>query len=260
MEGRLRKAGIDILGEVPWGTHFCQFYQTREDLLDILLPYFKAGLENNEFCMWVTSQPLSEKEALKAMRKAVADFDRYLDKGQIEILPHTEWYLRGDSFESRRVLNGWVDKLDRAIARGFDGLRLTGNTFWLEKEDWRDFVAYEEEVNNIIGRYPMIAMCTYSFDKCRAAEIIDVVGTHQFALSKREGKWDLIESAEHRRAVEALKESEARYRSLFENLINGFSYHRIITDEAGKPVDYVFVEVNSAFEKLTGLKRRNIIG
>ena len=60
MEEELRKTGIDILGDVPWGTHFCQFYQTKEDLIDILVPYFKAGLENNEFCLWVTSERVHE--------------------------------------------------------------------------------------------------------------------------------------------------------------------------------------------------------
>jgi hypothetical protein len=44
-----RISGIDIIGDIPWGTHFCQFYQTREDLIDILVPHFKAGLENNDF-------------------------------------------------------------------------------------------------------------------------------------------------------------------------------------------------------------------
>jgi len=63
-----RKTGIDIIGDVPWGTHFCQFYQTKQDLIDILVPYFKAGLENNEFCMWVTSEPLNKKEAEEVMR------------------------------------------------------------------------------------------------------------------------------------------------------------------------------------------------
>lgn len=36
----LRKFGIDIVGDVAWGTHFCQFYQTKQDLIDILVPYF----------------------------------------------------------------------------------------------------------------------------------------------------------------------------------------------------------------------------
>jgi len=43
-----RKTGIDVIGDVPWGTHLCQFYQDKRDLIDILVPYFKAGLENNE--------------------------------------------------------------------------------------------------------------------------------------------------------------------------------------------------------------------
>ena len=38
-----RKSGIALVGDLPWGTHFCQFYRTRKDLLDILVPYFKAG-------------------------------------------------------------------------------------------------------------------------------------------------------------------------------------------------------------------------
>ena len=40
--------GFDII-DVHWGTHFCQFYQTREDLMDILVPYFKVGLEDYDY-------------------------------------------------------------------------------------------------------------------------------------------------------------------------------------------------------------------
>ncbi len=109
--------GIDIIGAVPWGTHFCQFYQTKADLLDTLVPYFKAGLENNEFCMWITSDPLSAQEAGQAMRRAMPDFADRLARGQIEILPHTDWYLKGGSFDQQRVLDGWVDKLNAARPR-----------------------------------------------------------------------------------------------------------------------------------------------
>ncbi|MGB5139360.1 MAG: PAS domain S-box protein, partial [Candidatus Zixiibacteriota bacterium] len=61
-------------------------------------------------------------------------------------------------------------------------------------------------------------------------------------------------------ARDALQESEARYRSLFENLIDGFAYHKILVDANGKPIDYVFLEVNDAFEQMTELKREDIIG
>ena len=69
MKENLRNSGIDIIGDVSWGTHICQFYQTKEDLTDILVPYFKAGLENNEFCLWVTSQPLEVEDAKEALEK-----------------------------------------------------------------------------------------------------------------------------------------------------------------------------------------------
>ena len=208
-----RKTGIDILSDVPWGIHVCQFYQTKEDLIDILVPYLKAGLENNEFCMWVTSEPLSGKEAKKAMRETVPNFDQYLKRGQIEIVPHEEFYLKEGTFNIQRVLNAWIDKHNQALAQDYDGLRLTGNTFWLEKKDWRNFIAYEEKMNNVIDKYGMMAICTYSLDKCGASEVIDVVSNHQFALRKREANWELMQKSKPKegketRAVEAIEKKK----------------------------------------------------
>ena len=86
MEKAFRKTGIDIIGDVPWGTHLCQFYQTKKDLIDILVPYFKAGLENNEFCMWITSGLLKVEDAKASLKKVVKNLDHFVKKGQIEIL------------------------------------------------------------------------------------------------------------------------------------------------------------------------------
>ena len=207
MENPLRESGIGILGKVPWGTHFCQFYQSKKDLLDILVPYFKTGLQNNEFCMWICSEPLGIEDAKKALRKALPNLGRYLKKGQIKILPHTEWYLRSGRFSSTRVLKGWLDKLNEAQAKGFDGLRLTGNTFWLEKKDWQRFADYEEEINNVISQYRMIALCTYSLDRCGVQEVIDVINNHQSTLIRRSGRWTLVESMSKRQAEEALRQA-----------------------------------------------------
>ncbi len=221
MQERIRRTGIDIIGNVPWGTHFCQFYQTQQDLLDVLIPYFTAGLESNEFCMWITSEPLGAKEAREALGAAIPNLDRYLESGQLEIIPHSEWYLKGGSFDSQRVLDGWLGKLEGALARGYAGLRLTGNTFWLEKPDWNDFTDYEEVINSVIGRYRMLAACTYCLDKCSALEVLDVIRNHQFALIKRDGQWETIESSERKRLSEALLASEERYRRIVETAAEG---------------------------------------
>ena len=195
MSRELRKTGLDIIGDVPWGTHYCLFYQTKEDLNDILVPYFKAGLENNELCVWITSIPLSEKEAEKTMRRAVPDFDQYLKRGQIEIASYDGWYLKEGSFSLQRVLNAWVDKLNQAQVKGYDGLRVTGNTFWLKKRYWKSFADYEAEVDSAINKYRMITVCTYSIDKCGANEVLDVVARHCTGLILREGKWEILKKA-----------------------------------------------------------------
>ena len=61
-------------------------------------------------------------------------------------------------------------------------------------------------------------------------------------------------------AEQALMESEERYHSLFERMTEGFAIHEMIYDENGKPCDYRFLDVNPAFERLTGLKKENVIG
>ncbi len=66
--------------------------------------------------------------------------------------------------------------------------------------------------------------------------------------------------SERKQAEEALRESEERYRELFARMIDGFAVHEIILDDSGSPVDYRFIEVNSAFERITGLKAKDITG
>jgi PAS domain S-box-containing protein len=63
-----------------------------------------------------------------------------------------------------------------------------------------------------------------------------------------------------RNAEDDLKKSEKKFRSLFENMHEGCAYHKILTDENNRPVDYEFLMVNSSFEKATGLKRESAIG
>jgi len=65
---------------------------------------------------------------------------------------------------------------------------------------------------------------------------------------------------ERMQAEEALRQSEERYRTLFEAMTEGFALHEIICDERGQPCDYRFLEINSAFERLTGLKRATLLG
>ena len=65
---------------------------------------------------------------------------------------------------------------------------------------------------------------------------------------------------EKRRAEETLRESEERYRSLFSRMTDSFALLAVIHDQHGRPVDYRFLDVNPAFERLMGVKRAEVIG
>ncbi len=54
--------------------------------------------------------------------------------------------------------------------------------------------------------------------------------------------------------------NEKNFKTFFERMIDGFAYHKIVVDEVGKPVDYVFLEINNVFERMTGLKRDEVLG
>jgi diguanylate cyclase (GGDEF)-like protein/PAS domain S-box-containing protein len=60
------------------------------------------------------------------------------------------------------------------------------------------------------------------------------------------------------RVQDAMAESERRYRSLFENMLEGFAYCKMLFDDRGHPIDFVYLDVNGAFGKLTGLE--NVVG
>lgn len=228
---RLRKSGLDAVGEIPWGTHFCHFYATREDLTDILVPYFREGLRSNEFCMWVASEPLAADQARSALRAAIPDLDGCLARGQVEILDYKQWYTKSGGFDGAAVSQGWARKLDQALKRGFEGMRVTGNTFWLEEEIWQDFKHYEENIHSTIEGLPILALSAYSLEKCSVGKILDVAAIHDFALVRNAGRWERIRSVAHDAEL-ALRESRERLARFAE-----MSFEGIVISEHGRIVD-----------------------
>ncbi len=254
----ITSTGIDVLETVSWGTHMCNFYDTKQDLLDILVPFFKAGLENNELCLWITANPfLTSEETKDELRKMIPGIDANFENRDIEILSDKEWYLVEDKFNPELVFKGWLDKLEWALGNGYTGLRVNGNYSWLDSAVWKDFIDYERKLNEFLIGRKIIALCTYPLSRCSAKAVLDVTHTHEYSLSKRSGQWEVVEVpslkqskekmmlrnteleervfnrnnqmdiaidelknevAEHKQTENSLMKSEANFRSVFENI------------------------------------------
>jgi PAS domain S-box-containing protein len=196
----LTATGISIMSDMSWGTHFCYFYETQQDLLDASVPFFQAGLENGEFCLWIVYTPITEADALQALRDAIPALDRYLAEGAMEIWVHPEPLFIGDIPEPRASVLSLHEKLGTALARGFAGMRVAGSPACLQKANTESFREFEQELGGSIANLRMIALCHFPLAESSAAEIVDAARTHQFVVARREGEWEILESPEIRLA------------------------------------------------------------
>jgi len=196
---KLRDTGLKAVGEVPWGTHFSIFYETKKDLLEIVVPFFKAGLQANEFCLWIVanSELLTINEAKAVLHEAVPDLDRLLKNGNIEIVPYSEWFLTGRAVNIRKAIARFRQKVSEAANRGFSGTRLTGSPAWMRDNlRARSFRQFEQKFDGQLTREQMIAACTFPLKLSGAEDILDAARTHQFAVTVRKGAWKRVEIAD----------------------------------------------------------------
>jgi DNA-binding CsgD family transcriptional regulator len=220
-----RRTGIPPVGPVPWGSHVYMFYETLEDLVDAHGEYFGAGLIDNERCVWVLSELVDRDRAIAGLRKAIPGFDDYLAAGTIELIPGCEWYLREDKVDPHRITGAWLAKLDEALAQGLAGLRVSGNAFWMDSHLWDSFLQYEEEIHRSLAGTRAVALCTYPLPLSRAADLLDVARAHHIAVTRRNGKWEFVESSQ---LAEARREI-SRLNNAIDILSRPFPGHELLT-------------------------------
>lgn len=158
MEERMLASGLDAVTQLPWGSHFCQFYSGTQELIEAVGPYFAAGLRANERCVWVAGEPLAAEQARALFSGALPGLDRHIISGQM----------------------GFAAGLREVSAAGYAGLRLAG-----------------ERLCALAGR-SALTLCTYGLQNCRAHAVIEAVRGHHFALARHDGQWERIESASGR--------------------------------------------------------------
>ena len=219
------RSGIEPAGDLPWGSHLCLFYETAQDLIDANADYFCAGLEDGEFCLWAVSDPLSCEMALDGLRERIPDVDGHVAAGRLLLVPGYGWYLRGKPFHPRHITEYWLATLSEARAKGFSGLRASGNAFWLEADLWSDFREYEADLHRSMADKRMIALCTYALSGSRSSDLLEVARLHRCAITRRKGRWELLETFESSPA----SGRSGALNGVADNLLASFPGHEMLT-------------------------------
>lgn len=190
--------------DLPWGSHVCQLYSSKEEQLQLLVPYFKQGLERNEVCVWLVAD-LTVDEARNALRAAVPDLDRFLAKGQMHIRHYSDLYTNADgNVKPAAQLSEQFAAMQSTVApNGFAGLRASGSVSWIrDEENMGRFMEYETKVNCAIQNARIMAVCTYpahAASMCRCRELIHSHG--RFFVKRGEWVHDRSKDAEKIEAV-----------------------------------------------------------
>src|SRR6266481_1096738 len=86
---------------------------------------------------WITSDPLNAQDARQLLSKLQPDLADREASGQITIVDFADWYLGPNRSVTAEALRTGLHRLAAAQKRGWAGVRMSGNSFWLERKYWR---------------------------------------------------------------------------------------------------------------------------
>ena len=191
----LTNCGLQGIDRIPYGIHMCHFYRDREDLVDALVPFFIAGLNNNERCIWITAEPLDASGARLALQAAGTDVGAAVRSGALVIQDYSEFYLRSKGMKSSQVVELWLAEEERALEEGYSGLRITGNASFVTPETWPDFMDYEALVHRAFEGRRIVSLCSYDERRCAPADMHGVMRRHSAVLRRPDEAWQINVSA-----------------------------------------------------------------
>lgn len=185
--------GVPGIKGIPYGAHLCHFYDGQQDLTEALIPYFEAGLRNNERCIWVTADPLRAAQAKAALKSAVPGTDAFLAQDTLRILDFSDWYTTSEGKpKGRGVVNAWLEEERAALADGHAGLRINGNTSFLADGDWDAFIEHEHALSAAFQGRKIVTLCSYGVERRDAARTLDVVHSHHSTLHRTDSSWQVL--------------------------------------------------------------------
>jgi len=191
----LTDCGLPGIRQIPYGVHMCQFYDGPEELAAALVPYFIAGLRANERCIWVCAEPLPAVDAKARLAAAGVDVDAALASGALILRDFSEWYAESSHLKGLEVVKQWLEAEERALAEGYQGIRITGNVTFLTPDTWSMFMDYEKAVDQAFNGRRIVTLCTYPRAGTGAAEVAEVLHRHSCALEHPDEGWQILTAA-----------------------------------------------------------------
>ncbi|HKZ94548.1 MAG TPA: MEDS domain-containing protein [Candidatus Bathyarchaeia archaeon] len=177
-----KEAVLDLVPQLKPTDHAIMFYEYPEDKYRVLFDYLKAGLDSQEAVAYVAGIDETPSQVRNLMQKRGIDADLCEKKGMLQIMSYKDWYLIGGEFNVQRTIALWARLLGDALADGFKGLRVAGDTTWFFKCDMKEkLLEYENSLHRVLD-VPLIAICAYSLPVLMQQDqvqlVVDLIKAH----------------------------------------------------------------------------------
>jgi len=155
-----------VLASIKHGSHSCAFYETDDDLIDLVIPFLSSRADRDELCVWMMLDSVCDAERTRAAERGIEPYRA------------RDLYLEGPHFEYGPVTKFCNEKLHEAVSCGHSGMCVSGDATWLQPRDWKTFLDYEADLNSLIADKPVTLLCTYPLSASKAGDLRDVARAH----------------------------------------------------------------------------------
>jgi hypothetical protein len=100
-----------------------------------------------------------------------------------------EWYGDPAALKAEEIIARCIDEEERALADGFSGLRITGNTSFVPRETWGGLMEFEKKFHQRIRNRRIVACCSYHAHQCQPVDVLEVASRHDAALERPDQHW-----------------------------------------------------------------------
>jgi sugar-specific transcriptional regulator TrmB len=150
-----------ILKHMKPRDHVILIYESREAKRNTLFSYVDKGLKKGEAATYICSEE-SPDEIRAAMHQFGIDVEKYEKQGALGILPYTDMYIKDGVFNLDDVMEVWSRSYNDAMAKGFSGMRVTGEMSCFIKHNLvEELIEYEHALHTVLD-IPMMAICAYN--------------------------------------------------------------------------------------------------
>ena len=159
--------------------HIAAFFHSEAEQYRVLAPFIAEGLEQGQRSLHFVD-PLEGDAHAQRLLEAGVNIEPAKEKGQAQLVPWQETYLRGGHFDQAAMLTLAQEVINEGSSKGFSLTRLVADMEWAleDRPGVEDLAEYEARLNYILPKFDDVVVCVYDLRKFSGEIIADVLRSH----------------------------------------------------------------------------------